>query len=111
MPIFSVQTIAAPAAIVDSSHWATLPPACEWWTVESAMQRRIKTHMSSIDLTNTGDLGRGYLYDGPASYDDDIFNYDELNRGTITLGEALTANAGTAVAPAFKGQVHLVRNF
>jgi pimeloyl-ACP methyl ester carboxylesterase len=87
VPIFSIQTIAAPAAIVDASHWATLPLAY---------------------LTNTGAIGRGYLYDGPASYDQDIFNYDEENRGTITLGEALTANAGTAVAPKFKGQVHLI---
>lgn len=60
------------------------------------------------DLTNSGPFGRGYLYNGPASYDQDVFDYDELNRGTITLGEALTANAGTAVAPDFKGPVHLV---
>lgn len=62
----------------------------------------------SADLTNANSFGRGYLYDGPASYDQDIFDYDEVNRGTITLGEALTANAGTAVAPKFKGAVHLV---
>ncbi|UZJ55763.1 hypothetical protein CBS101457_005083 [Exobasidium rhododendri] len=87
VPIFSVETIAAPAFLVDAAKWPTLPAGY---------------------LTNTGDIGREYLYDGAASYDQDVFNYDELNRGTITIGEALTANAGTAVAPNFKGPVHLI---
>lgn len=43
--------------------------------------------VSFLDLTSTGTIGRQYLYSAPADYDQDVFNYDNDNRGTITLGE------------------------
>lgn len=85
VPIFSLQTVASPAFLVDPTAYSGTDPGY---------------------LTNLNAQGRMYLYAG--SYEQDVFNYDETNRGTITVGEALTANAGTTVASAYKGYVHLI---
>lgn len=85
IPIFSARTMAVPAAIADPTRYKELDYGY---------------------LTNLNAEGREFLYSG--KWKKEIFDYDEAVRGTVTVGEALTANAGTRVAPDYTGYVHLI---
>lgn len=97
VPIFSIQTVAAPAALVHPSNSAGLALGCESSSNFNSFHSWLHSSEtpfflnSTSDLTNTNADGRKYLYSAASDYDQDVFDYDEENRGTITLGEALTA--------------------